>query len=117
MREKYLNKEFGVCPRVFCSGHKLIPIGLSDHLKHSKVKLFCNKCQECYISKKKLEDIDGAYYGMNFPHVFFKNFPDIDENKNNEKINSYTPTISGFKLLGKRGSEFEGKTIDDLLIK
>ena len=39
MREKYLNGVFGRCPRVICDKQVLIPVGLSEDLRYSKVKV------------------------------------------------------------------------------
>ena len=33
MKEKYLNGVFGICPRVLCAGHIVMPVGMSDNLK------------------------------------------------------------------------------------
>ena len=69
MREKMLNGVFGVCPRLLCGGQNVVPIGMSENLKHSRVKVYCPRCEDVYIPKKKCEDIDGAYYGPSFPFV------------------------------------------------
>ena len=53
MREKFLNGNFGACPRVLCSGQNVLPLGLSEQPKHSRVKVFCPRCQEVYLPKKK----------------------------------------------------------------
>ena len=41
MKEKFQNGIFGVCPRVLCGGQFVLPIGISEHLRHSRVKVFC----------------------------------------------------------------------------
>jgi len=71
MREKYLNNVFGNCPRILCDKQNLLPIGLSDELKYSRVKVFCPKCEEIYKPRQKCTEIDGAYFGPSFPQVFF----------------------------------------------
>lgn len=95
MREKILNGVFGVCPRLLCGGQNVMPIGMSESLKHSRVKVYCCKCNEVYISKKKCEDIDGAYFGPSFPFILLKTFPDMPPK---EKPKVFEPTIYGFKL-------------------
>ena len=46
MREKYLNGVFGRSPRMTCNKQGFIPIGLSEDLRYSKVKVYCPiRCQ------------------------------------------------------------------------
>lgn len=106
MREKFLNGMFGVCPRVLCAGQYVIPIGISEHLRHSRVKVFCPKCEDVYIPKKKCSDVDGAYFGCSFPHILLQTFPELNPK---EKKVFYVPRIYGFKIYKKRGSKYEEK--------
>ena len=39
MREKFMTGVFGTCPRLDCEKQNLLPIGTSDNLKISKVKV------------------------------------------------------------------------------
>jgi len=39
VREKFLNGVFGHCPRTLCNKQNLIPLGLSEELKYSRVKV------------------------------------------------------------------------------
>lgn len=39
MREKYLLGKFGSCPRVLCERQMVIPIGMSEELRTSRVKV------------------------------------------------------------------------------
>ncbi len=39
VREKYLNGFYGHCPRILCNKQVVLPIGLSDDLKYSRVKV------------------------------------------------------------------------------
>ena len=102
MREKILNTVYGVCPRLLCGGNHVIPIGMSERLKDSRVKLYCPKCGEIYVPKRKCEDIDGAYFGPSFPFILLKYHPDLGRK---EPPKQYEPSIYGFKLHGERGSE------------
>lgn len=43
--------DFGTCPRVYCDGQHILPIGLSDIPGEATVKTFCPRCNECYIPK------------------------------------------------------------------
>lgn len=103
MREKSLNGTFGHCPRILCAGQPVIPVGLSDVLKQSRVKVFCPRCKEVYLPKKKCQDIDGAYFGTSFPHLLCKAFPDITS----EEKKAYVPRIFGFRVVGCSGSVWE----------
>jgi len=49
-------------------------------------------------------NIDGAYFGTSFPHVFIKHYPDAIILP--PKVYLYEPKIFGFKVHGKRGSKF-----------
>ena len=89
MREKFLQNKFGVCPRVSCERQPILPIGMSEELRTSRVKVqihkfieliynnfskvFCPRCEDVFIPKKKcLDGCDGAYFGCSFPHVFMQ---------------------------------------------
>jgi casein kinase II subunit beta len=74
MREKYLMGVFGHCPRIDCEKQNLLPIGTSNNLKISRVKVlflkykvYCPRCQDIFYPKKKCKEIDGAFYGTSFP--------------------------------------------------
>ena len=101
MREKYLSGKFGVCPRVLCEKHNVIPVGMSNDAKTSRVKVYCPKCQDVYYPKDKNIELDGAYFGSSFPHILLQTFPflyPIQENK------EYSPKIYGFKVHNGRGA-------------
>lgn len=70
MREKYLNGIYGHCQRILCEKQILLPVGLSEDLKFSRVKVYCPRCEEVYKIKKPCSDIDGAYFGTSFPQLF-----------------------------------------------
>lgn len=103
MKEKILNGVFGVCPRLLCGGQNVMPIGMSELLKHSRVKVYCPKCEDVYIPKKKCEDIDGAYFGPSFPFILTKTHTDL---MSKEKPKQFVPNIYGFKLFKQKGSIF-----------
>eukprot|EP00915_Cephaloidophora_sp_WS-2016_P003141 GHVH01004231.1.p2 GENE.GHVH01004231.1~~GHVH01004231.1.p2 ORF type:complete len:268 (+),score=39.72 GHVH01004231.1:1100-1903(+) len=48
MREKFLEEDFGCCPRVMCESWPLLPIGLVEEPRVREVKGYCGKCQEVY---------------------------------------------------------------------
>lgn len=42
---------------------------MSEELRTSRVKVFCPKCEDVYIPKKKCPDVDGCYFGCSFPSL------------------------------------------------
>ena len=72
MRAKYLNGVFGACPRVLCDRQLVLPLGMSEDLSISRVKVYCPKCEEVYVPRIKFVDIDGAYFGCSFPHIYLQ---------------------------------------------
>ncbi len=88
MKEKFLMGKFGVCPRVLCERQNVLPIGLSEMLRTSrvkvknlvilcfhsnqKIKIYCPRCEDVYAPKKKFQDVDGAYFGCSFPHILLQ---------------------------------------------
>ena len=104
MREKYLSGKFGICSRVLCERHNVIPIGLSSEIRTSRVKVFCPRCQEVYYPKDRNGELDGSYFGPSFPHVLLQSFPYLYPLSN---FNAYTPQIAGFKVRNGRGAYSE----------
>ena len=70
MREKFGKGSFGVCPRVLCDRQPTLPIGMSEEIRTSRVKIYCPRCQEVYIPKKKCHDIDAAINHLNYELQF-----------------------------------------------
>mmetsp|Transcript_16275 Transcript_16275/g.24532 ORF Transcript_16275/g.24532 Transcript_16275/m.24532 type:complete len:224 (+) Transcript_16275:111-782(+) len=96
MLQKYRNRDFGLCPRVMCKGHPLLPMGISDTLNEESVKLYCAKCGNIYNSKLSRHDhVDGAFFGTTFPSLFFLTFPELMPDS---KASRYTPKVFGFKV-------------------
>jgi casein kinase II subunit beta len=114
MLEKYKQCEFGRCPRVGCHGQPCLPVGLSDVPTQSTVKLFCPKCEDVYYPRSGSHgNIDGAYFGTTFPHLFFLVFPHLRPEKKKEE--RYVPKVFGFRISklayggNKPGSSNDGK--------
>lgn len=103
---KFLNGTYGYCPRALCDRQKVLPVGLSDELRTSRVKVFCPKCEEVYIPKFKSINVDGAYFGTSVPHIFLKTFKEAVVLP--PRIFNYEPKIHGFKLYKKTGSRAAG---------
>lgn len=79
MVEKYELQHFGVCPRVFCNGCRVLPVGRSDTPGVDTVKLFCPSCQDIYTPpNSRFQAIDGAFFGTTFGSLFFMTFPEFD---------------------------------------
>ena len=83
MLVKYIQGAFGVCPRALCNSQKCLPVGLSEKLRSSRVKIFCPKCDEVYMVQKyqpaknglpagvhTATNLVGAYFGESFPQAF-----------------------------------------------
>lgn len=101
---KFLSSLYGTCPRALCDRQKVLPVGLSDSLKVSRFKLYCPRCEEVYVPKFRVVNIDGAFFGTSFPHHFLKHYKQAVILP--PKIYHYEPKIFGFKIVGKRGSKY-----------
>jgi len=96
MVEKYNAVDFGRCPRVFCQGQPVIPVGQSDLPRINTVKIFCPRCQDIYYPKYSRHcNHDGAYFGTSFPHLLLATYPELVPQK---PTMSYVPRIYGFKI-------------------
>ncbi|XWS32458.1 hypothetical protein CRYUN_Cryun23aG0160700 [Craigia yunnanensis] len=74
MLEKYKNYDFGRCPGVYCCGQPCLPVGQSDIPR---------------------SDIDGAYVGTTFPHLFLMTYGHLKPQKPTQ---NYIPRVFGFKI-------------------
>jgi casein kinase II subunit beta len=74
-------------------------------------QVYCPKCEEVYVPRNKIIDIDGAYFSCSFPHIFFQTFAELLPQ---QKPVKYAPKIYGFKIFGKKCSKFEGKTPEEV---
>lgn len=76
MYEKYRTASFGRCPHVFCQGQPVLPVGLSDLPRNYTVNVFCPRCQGLFFPKSTRQaNIDGAYFGTTFPHLYLMTHP------------------------------------------
>ena len=79
MAEKYDLQHFGTCPRVFCNGAKVLPVGCYDSPGIDTVKLFCPSCLDVYTPpNSRFQSVDGAFFGTTFGCLFFMTFPDFE---------------------------------------
>jgi len=96
MYEKYRSASFGRCPHVFCQGQPVLPVGLSDLPRTYTVNVFCPRCHGLFFPKSTRQaNIDGAYFGTTFPHLYLMTHPDMIPAKPNQQ---YHPRVYGFKI-------------------
>ncbi|KAH1073382.1 hypothetical protein J1N35_025710 [Gossypium stocksii] len=96
MLEKYKSYDFGRCPRVYCCGQPCLPVGQSDIPRSSTVKIYCPKCEDIYYPRSKYQgNMDGAYFGTTFPHLFLMTYGHLKPQKPTQ---NYTPRVFGFKI-------------------
>ncbi|KAB2017612.1 hypothetical protein ES319_D08G174400v1 [Gossypium barbadense] len=96
MLEKYKSYDFGRCPRVYCCGQSCLPVGQSDIPRASTVKIYCPKCEDVYYPRSKYQgNIDGAYFGATFPHLFLMTYGHLKPQKATQ---NYIPRVFGFKI-------------------
>ncbi|KAL5728409.1 putative casein kinase II subunit beta-4 [Ranunculus cassubicifolius] len=96
MLDKYKNYDFGRCPRAYCCGQPCLPVGQSDTPRSSTVKIYCPKCEDVYYPRSKYQgNVDGAYFGTTFPHLFLMTHGHLKPQKS---IQMYVPRIFGFKV-------------------
>ena len=95
MHRKFVQREFGECPRTFCRGQPVLPMGFTEEPKHGVVKLFCPKCQDVYSCPVAQRHLDGAYFGPTFPNIFFMTYEELVPEPFSE---IYIPRICGFKI-------------------
>jgi len=96
MYEKYRAAAFGRCPRVFCQGQPVLPVGLSDLPRNYTVNVFCPRCHGLFFPKSTRQaNIDGAYFGTTFPHLYLMTHPDMIPTKPQQ---TYVPRVYGFKV-------------------
>ncbi|KAI5957476.1 CKB1 [Candida theae] len=105
MASKFEKNDFGSCPRYFCDGMHLIPVGSTDVPGQETVRLYCPCCNDIYIpSSSRYLNIDGAYFGTTFPGLLVKMFPEI-ENQCRIRINKFSANEFGLKLFGFKINE------------
>ncbi|KAL8929778.1 MAG: hypothetical protein Q9208_000922 [Pyrenodesmia sp. 3 TL-2023] len=88
MADKYDLQHFGLCPRVYCNGARVVPVGSSDIPGQDTVKLFCPSCLDIYTPpNSRFQAVDGAFFGTTFGYLFFMSFPEYDVAPKGDLIN------------------------------
>lgn len=96
MRTKYLEGNFGRCPRVYCKGQPVLPVGVSDLPRCSTVKTFCPMCWDLFFPRARgHNNLDGAFWGTTFAHIFLHTYHALVPPRNRDR---YVPRIYGFKI-------------------
>ncbi|CUM65598.1 uncharacterized protein PRCAT00003246001 [Priceomyces carsonii] len=105
MASKFERNEFGSCPRYYCDGMHLIPVGSTDIPGQETVRLYCPCCNDIYLpSSSRYLNIDGAFFGTTFPGLLIKMFPEI-ENQCRIRINKVNQNDFGLRLFGFKINE------------
>ena len=111
--QKYVSGQFGSCPRAYCNKQPVLPVGLADECGADSVKMYCPLCQDIFRpSVPSANNIDGAYFGTTFPHLFLLSKPHLIPQK---PVVKYVPRVFGFKLF--HPSHLKGPSsaaVDDL---
>lgn len=96
MHEKYINGDFGRCPRVCCGGNNVLPVGQSDIPRNASVQIYCSRCQDIFYPKSsKHNEIDGAFFGTTFCHLYLLTHPAVIPPAPDS---TYEPRIYGFRI-------------------
>lgn len=96
MLAKFTDGAFGRCPRAYCAGQQVLPVGESDMPRISTVRIFCPMCWDLYFPRSRNHyTLDGAYWGTTFPHLFLSAYPSVVPQRSKER---YIPRIYGFKI-------------------
>uniref|UniRef100_A0A7S0ZBP1 Casein kinase II subunit beta n=1 Tax=Timspurckia oligopyrenoides TaxID=708627 RepID=A0A7S0ZBP1_9RHOD len=96
MLTKYNEGCFGRCPRVYCTGQPVLPVGQSDLPRLSTVKIFCPMCWDLFFPRSRQHNtLDGAYWGTSFPHLFLQTYHYLVPPRS---ADHYIPRIFGFKI-------------------
>jgi len=97
MKSKFIDKEFGTCPRVDCDNFAFLPLGQSDTENESMVKMYCGVCEQLYLPRStKHHHTDGAYFGTGFPQMFFMVNKGLRSKPNEAK--KWVPSLYGFRI-------------------
>ena len=104
MKMKYNSGIFGICPRACCKNVPLIPMGTTFKLRRHSVKMFCPCCYDIYSPPHFASNIDGAYFGPSFPHIFLLENQEFDLH---HQFQALPLSIYGFNIHDSVRQRFE----------
>ena len=71
-------------------------MGLSDLPRNYTVNVFCPRCHELFHPRSsKQGNLDGAYFGTTFAHLFLMSHPELIPPKSQQ---TYIPRVYGFRI-------------------
>lgn len=103
MYRKYKECDFGVCPLLTCEAQPVLPVGLKDELGEQNVLVYCPRCNNIMVPAAMASsgydeiELDGAYFGSTFPHLFFMQHPHLLPPPP-LAIQPYIPKVFGFRV-------------------
>ena len=78
LKQRYIDREFGTCPRMLCVNQPCLPIGVKDQVRQASVRIYCPKCEQVYVPPtKRVGSLDGAFFGPSLPQMFLQTYPDL----------------------------------------
>lgn len=79
MYQKYKENVFDICPRVACKKCSCLPCGEFDELDKGTLCMYCPCCHDLYKPDQNslANQIDGAFFGTSWIHLFLGEYPDI----------------------------------------
>ncbi|KAJ3450905.1 casein kinase ii subunit beta [Anaeramoeba flamelloides] len=95
MKQKYVNRDFGECPRLLCKNSPVLPIECQNEMSPKCVKIYCPTCNRVFNPPYKFSKLNGEYFGSQFAHLFLKKYPEFEKKQEMEK---YQPTMFGFDI-------------------
>ncbi|CAG0906231.1 unnamed protein product [Darwinula stevensoni] len=99
--QKWKNRTYGECRRVFCPHQPLLPTGSTDtpsalHDTPSALHLYCPRCMDVYRpSHARHRAVDGTFFPPSLPHLFFMVYPRYRPELPQEE---HVPRIFGFEI-------------------
>eukprot|EP00752_Nemacystus_decipiens_P010014 g8928.t1 len=85
---------FGRCPRVYCQGQAVLPVGETDRPMQSSVKVFCPRCHDLFFPGY-VRACDGAFWGTSAYALLLLGWPELKTSPNTAH---FVPKVFGFKV-------------------